>query len=284
MLPRLRQLLAWIQTQDPEAEGVAYVDTGPVMEKPWAAHAGLGWQGKHTNLIDPQRGSWLFVGEILTTVTDIECAPTFPPPKNDGRPLPSVTGTKDETAEAVSSHVLRPTSLGHCGTCTRCLDICPTRAIIAPYQLDARRCISYLTIEHPGSIPVELRPLLGNHIYGCDLCQAVCPWNRFATPTPEPAFQPRAANLNPTLLELLALTDETFRESFRDSPIKRIKRRRLLRNVAVALGNSRDPQALPALERALHDPEPLIREHATWAITTITGEPQINSAHNNSQT
>lgn len=241
MLPRLRQLLAWIQTQDASAEGVAYVDTGPVLEKPWAAHAGLGWQGKHTNLIDPQRGSWCFLGEILTTVA-IEPSPA-------------------------------PRRRATCGTCTRCLDVCPTRAIVAPYQLDARRCISYLTIEHPGAIPLELRPLLGNHIYGCDLCQAVCPWNRFATLSPEPAFQPRPGTINPSLLDLMTLDDDGFRTRFRDSPIRRIKRRRLLRNVAVALGNSRDPRALPALERACHDPEPLIREHAAWAIGQITTQP-----------
>lgn len=240
ILPRLTQFLGRLHTHDPTIEGIAYVDTGPVLEKPWAARAGLGWQGKHTNLIDPHRGSWLFLGEIITTAV-IDEAPR--------------TAT--------------PTS--RCGTCTKCIDVCPTRAITAPYQLDATRCISYLTIEHKGSIPVALRPLLGNHIYGCDLCQDVCPWNRFATPTPDPAFHPRAENLNPVLSDLMAMTDAEFRTRFRHSPIKRIKRNRFLRNVAVALGNSKDPAALPSLRRACEDPDPLIQEHAHWAIGAITG-------------
>ncbi|MBI2346879.1 MAG: tRNA epoxyqueuosine(34) reductase QueG [Deltaproteobacteria bacterium] len=241
MLPRLKELLDFLFALDPSAEGLAYVDTGPVMEKPWAARAGLGWQGKHTNLIDPQRGSWFFIGEIITTLSQ-EFYPSQPP-LTKGRSL--------------------------CGKCTACIDICPTRAIIAPYLLDARRCISYLTIEHPGPIPEDLRPLMGNHIYGCDLCQEVCPWNRFATPTPEQAFQPREGNLNPALIDLMYLTDPEFNHRFQGSPIKRIKRRRLLRNVAVALGNSKNPRAIPALQHALNDPELLIREHAAWALETI---------------
>lgn len=253
MLPRLRQLLTFLRTIDPAAEGLAYVDTGPVMEKPWAARAGLGWQGKHTNLIDPRRGSWLFVGEVISTM-ELEAASSVVSRQQAG-PYRRPT-TNDQRRS-------------HCGTCTRCIAICPTRAITAPYQLDARRCISYLTIEHPGAIPIELRPLMGNHIYGCDLCQEVCPWNRFATPTPEAAFQPREGNLNPALIDLMYLTDAQFNARFRDSPIRRIKRRRLLRNVAVALGNSKDVRALPALRHALNDPEPLIREHAAWAIAQI---------------
>lgn len=267
MLPRLRQLLAFLRTIDPAAEGLAYVDTGPVMEKPWAARAGLGWQGKHTNLIDPKRGSWFFLGEIITTVAIII----------EGRSFATLTRTKDEgrkggdVSSLVQSNAVsgRPSSLGHCGTCTKCIAICPTRAITAPYRLDARRCISYLTIEHPGAIPIELRPLMGNHIYGCDLCQDVCPWNRFATPTPSLAFQPRPGNLNPALIDLMYLTDAQFNARFRGSPIRRIRRRRLRRNVAVALGNSRDPRALPALHHALNDPEPLIREHAAWALKQL---------------
>jgi epoxyqueuosine reductase len=238
MLPRLKQLAEFLHAQNPSAESLCYVDTGPVMEKPWAARAGLGWQGKHTNLIDPKRGSWFFIGEIITTLN-------FPP-------QPSLEGRG-----------------GSCGTCTRCIDVCPTRAITAPYQVDARLCISYLTIEHKGSIPVALRPLMGNHIYGCDLCQDVCPWNRFATATPEPVFQPRQGNLNPELIPLLYMTDDEFRTRFKNSPIKRIKRARFLRNVAVALGNSKDPAAIPALQHAMNDPEPLIREHAEWALGQI---------------
>lgn len=253
MLPRLRQLLAFLRTIDPAAEGLAYVDTGPVMEKPWAARAGLGWQGKHTNLINPRRGSWFFLGEIVTTLDAGEASSVVS--------LQSSAVNRRPTTDD-GRHSL-------CGTCTRCIDVCPTRAITAPYQLDARRCISYLTIEHAGAIPIALRPLMGNHIYGCDLCQEVCPWNRFATPTPEAAFQPRAGNLNPALIDLLYLTDTQFNARFRGSPIRRIRRRRLLRNVAVALGNSKDVRALPALRHALNDPEPLIREHAAWAIAQI---------------
>jgi epoxyqueuosine reductase len=256
LLPKLKTLASFLQQLDPEAESICYVDTGPVMEKHWAARAGLGWQGKHTNLIDPQRGSWLFIGEILTTYT-------FPPPLGEGQ---------GEGEAHVNSPSPQPSPQGRgggCGTCTRCIDVCPTRAITAPYQLDARRCISYLTIEHKGSIPLEMRPLLGNHIYGCDLCQEVCPWNRFATPTPEPAFQPRPGILNPELIPLLYMTDEDFRVRFKDSPIKRITRARLLRNVAVALGNSQDPAAIPALRHALSDPEPLVREHAEWALAQL---------------
>lgn len=235
MLPKLKQLAAFLRALDPAAESLCYVDTGPVMEKPWAVRAGLGWQGKHTNLIHPEHGSWCFVGEMITT--------SGLRPQDDKR--------------------------AGCGTCTRCIDICPTRAITKPYHLDARRCISYLTIEHKGPIPEELRSLLGNHIYGCDLCQEVCPWNRFATPTPEPVFQPRDGNLNPELIQLLAMTDEDFRTRFKNSPIKRIKRARFLRNVAVALGNSGDSAAIPALQQACTDPEPLVREHAEWALRQI---------------
>lgn len=237
MLPKLEQLAEFLQTLNPTAESLCYVDTGPVMEKPWAERAGLGWQGKHTNLIDPKHGSWFFVGEIITTAV---CHPSL----SEG-------------------------SKASCGTCARCIDVCPTRAITAPYQVDARLCISYLTIEHKGSIPEELRPLLGNHIYGCDLCQEVCPWNRFATSTPEAAFQPRQGNLNPELIPLLYMTDDEFRVRFKNSPIKRIKRARFLRNVAVALGNSKDPTAIPALQHACQDPDPLIREHAEWALCQI---------------
>lgn len=245
LLARLKHLLHRVQMHNPTTSGVAYVDTGPVLEKPWAARAGLGWQGKHTNLIDPKRGSWLFLGEIITTA---QISPSTPP------------------AASTSS----------CGKCTKCIDICPTKAITAPYQLEPTRCISYLTIEHKGPIPEALRPLLGNHIYGCDLCQEVCPWNRFAKPTPDVAFHPRAGNLNPVLIELITMTTEEFRARFARSPIKRITRSRFLRNVAVALGNSGDRAALPALERARHDPDPLIREHVVWAIAQLSspGDPR----------
>ena len=234
---RLEALLGFIQTQAPTASGKVYCDTGPITERDLAMRAGLGWIGKHTNLISRSLGNWFFLGEILL---DIE--------------LPA------DTPETT-----------HCGTCTRCLPACPTGAITAPYQLDARRCISYLTIELKGSIPEDLRPLIGTRIYGCDDCLAACPWNKFAVRSEDPTVRPRADLSAPDLLELLALDDEAFRVKFKNSPIKRTKRRGLLRNVCVALGNLGDPRAVPALTRAAEtDPEPLVREHAAWALTRIT--------------
>jgi epoxyqueuosine reductase len=235
-----------------------FVDTAPVMEKPLAQAAGLGWQGKHTNLVSRDFGSWLFLGEIFTAAE-----------------LPS-----DEP------------EIDHCGSCSACQDICPTAAFPAPYRLDARRCISYLTIEHRGSIPLELRPLIGTHVFGCDICQEVCPVNRVAetrlrrggqlgagdddgrtTRGKRLEFQPRAAvGSSPALIPLLALDEEGFRERFRHSPIKRTKRRGLLRNVCVALGNIGDAAAVPALAGALRDTEPLVRGHAAWALGRIGGE------------
>ena len=234
---RLNALLAFIQALAPDAGGKVYCDTGPITERDLAMRAGLGWIGKHTNLISRKFGNWFFLGEILLDIA-------LPPDK------PETT---------------------HCGTCTRCLPACPTGAITAPYQLDARRCISYLTIELKGSIPIDLRPLVGSRIYGCDDCLAACPWNKFAVRATDPAVVPRADLTTPDLLELLALDDAGFHAKFQNSPIKRTKRRGLLRNVCVALGNLGDPRALPALEHAAeHDPEPLVREHAAWAIRTIS--------------
>jgi epoxyqueuosine reductase len=214
-----------------------YVDTGPILERELAWRAGIGWPGKNTNLINRRLGSWLFLGAVLV---DLELACDTP-------------------------------ATAHCGSCTRCLAACPTGALIAPGVLDARRCISYLTVELRGPIPRELRPLMGTHIFGCDICQAVCPWNRKAPATVEPAFWPRAGYAAPELLPLLGLSEEEFRVRFRGSPIRRAKRRGFLRNVAVALGNLRDPRAIPALAAALHDPEPLIRGHAAWALGRIGG-------------
>jgi len=233
---RLESLLEFIRTLEPQANGKVYCDTGPITERDLAMRAGLGWIGKHTNLISRELGNWFFLGEILLDI-----------------PLPL------DTPETT-----------HCGTCTRCLPACPTGAITAPYQLDARRCISYLTIELKGSIPEDLRPLIGARIYGCDDCLAVCPWNKFAVRTTDPALSPRTDLTTPDLLEMLALDDEAFREKFKNSPIKRTKRRGLLRNVCVALGNLGDSSALPALEYAAEsDPEPLIREHAAWAVARL---------------
>lgn len=240
LLPRLRELQRWLEVRVGRAQiGRSYVDTGPVLERPIGEMAGLGFQGKNTLLIHPRQGSWFVLGEILVDVALVADAPA---------------------------------SVGGCGGCTRCLDACPTQAFVGPHVLDARRCISYLTIELKGPIPRELRPLMGNHIYGCDICQAVCPWNvRWGQFGREPAFQPRPGVVAPELLELMALDDAGFRERFRGSPIKRTKRRGLLRNVAVALGNWGDTQAVPVLARALADHEPLIRGHAAWALGRIGG-------------
>lgn len=212
-----------------------YVDTGPVLERDYAAEAGIGWHGKSTMLIDTKLGTWFFLAEILTT---LELAPD--PPQRD-----------------------------RCGRCTRCITACPTGAITEPHRLDARRCISYLTIELKGAIPLELRPLIGDRIYGCDDCLEACPWNRFAHASREAAFAARSAVAQMQLRDFLRLDDDAFRTLFRRSPIKRIKRRGLLRNVCVALGNVGTETDLPSLEQARNDPEPLIAEHAAWAIDQI---------------
>lgn len=225
----------------------AYVDTGSILERDLAVRAGLGFIGRNTCLIHPGLGSWLLLGELLL---DLELGPPGP------------------IFQAISSP--HP---GTCGRCTRCLDACPTAALTAPYLLDARRCLSYLTIELKGPLPRDLRPLLGNRIFGCDVCQAVCPWNRGRQghSLPHPALQPQPDRVAPRLLELLTLDEEGFQQRFRNSPVRRIKRRGLLRNVAVALGDWGDPAAVPALVRALGDPEPLVRGHVAWALGQIGG-------------
>ena len=216
-------------------EQKCYVDTGPVLERDYAAQAGIGWHGKSTMLIDQRLGTWFFLAEILTTLE-----------------LPA-----DEPVP------------NHCGTCERCITACPTGAITAPHRVDARRCISYLTIELKGVIPLDLRPLIGDRIFGCDDCLDACPWNRFAQESREAAFSARRSTTEMSLREYLELSDAEFRAFFRNSPIKRIKRRGFLRNVCVALGNAGDISDIPALERAARDPEPLIAEHARWAIDRI---------------
>ena len=220
-----------------------YVDTGPILERDHAADAGIGWHGKSTMLINEKLGTWFFLAEILTT---LELPPDAP-----GR--------------------------DRCGTCERCIKACPTGAITAPHKLDARRCISYLTIELKGAIPLELRPLMGDRIFGCDDCLDACPWNRFAEASRETAFAARSPSRTGTstigfaLRDYLRLNDAEFRNLFRDSPIKRIKRRGFLRNVCVALGNVGTADDLPSLQRAATDAEPLIVEHACWAIERIRG-------------
>ena len=220
-----------------EPEVKVFVDTAPVMEKPLAEKAGLGWQGKHTNLVSRRHGSWLFLGEIYTTlVIDADA------PHRD-----------------------------HCGTCSRCLDVCPTNAFPAPYRLDATRCISYLTIEHAGPIPLELRPLMGNRIYGCDDCLAVCPWNRFAHTVVHPGLRPRAELTAPYLADLAALDDTGFRTMFSGSPIKRIGRGRFVRNVLIAIGNTGDRTLLPAAAARLDDADTVVAEAAAWAVQRLAG-------------
>jgi epoxyqueuosine reductase len=235
---RLKVLARWIATRWP-SELKVFVDTAPVMEKPLAQKAGLGWQGKHTNLVSRTLGSWLFLGEIYLSLA--------------------------LTPDAAESD--------HCGICRACLDACPTNAFPAPYRLDARRCISYLTIEHKGPIPHELRPLIGNRIFGCDDCLAVCPWNKFARTATEPAFLPREGLSAPLLAELAGLDDAGFRARFAGTAVKRIGRNRFLRNVLMAIGNAPEPsgELVAAARRSLDDPSPLVRGAAVWAFGQIAG-------------
>ena len=235
---RLKRLGRWLIDAAGRSGEVAeikvFVDTAPVMEKPLAQAAGLGWQGKHTNLVGRDLGSWFFLGAIFTTL-DL--------PKDPAEP-------------------------DHCGTCRACLDICPTRAFPAPYQLDARRCISYLTIEHKGPVDEGLRPMLGNRIYGCDDCLAVCPWNKFAQAATEMGYQPRVGA--PELAELAGLDDAAFRARFAGSPIKRIGRDRFVRNVLYALGNSGQPQLAPVAAALTGDPAPEVADAARWALGRLS--------------
>ncbi len=238
--PRLKALARWLVEKE-GGDVKVFVDTAPVMEKPLAARAGLGWQGKHTNLVSRRLGSWLFLGAVFST---LDIAPDDP-----------------ET--------------DHCGQCRRCLDICPTRAFPAPYQLDARRCISYLTIEHKGPIPAEFREAIGNRIYGCDDCLAVCPWNKFAAVASEAAFHARSALVAPDLGALARLDDAAFRAMFSGSPIKRIGRDRFVRNVLIAIGNSGEERLAAAARDRLDDAAPLVRGAAVWACARLLGKEAI---------
>ena len=239
--PRLKSLAQWLVAQA-GGEVKVFVDTAAVMEKPLAQAAGLGWQGKHTNLVSRQYGSWLFLGAIFTTLE-------LPPDAPEG---------------------------DHCGQCRACLDVCPTAAFPAPYRLDARRCISYLTIEHKGPIARELRPLMGNRIYGCDDCLAVCPWNKFAQAGREAKLFARDTLCSPKLADLARLDDAAFRKLFSKSPVKRTGRDRFVRNVLIAIGNSGDAALASEAERLLADKSPLVRGAAVWALARLLPRARLD--------
>ena len=232
---RLKRLARWLVAEG-GGEVKVFVDTAPVAEKPLGQAAGLGWQGKHTNLVSRETGNWMFLGAIFTT---LELDPD-------------------------------PAEIDHCGRCTRCLDICPTKAFVAPYQMDARRCISYLTIEHKGPVDLDLRSGLGNHIYGCDDCLAVCPWNKFAVEASDMRYAAKDDLAAPRLADLAVLSDGAFREKFSGSPIKRIGRDRFVRNVLYAIGNTGDASYLPLIAPLLTDPDPTVADAASWASQRIT--------------
>jgi epoxyqueuosine reductase len=241
--PRLKAIGRWlVATAGGDAK--VFVDTAAVMEKPLAAAAGLGWQGKHTNLVSRELGSWLFLGAIFTT---LEIEPDAPEPD-------------------------------HCGSCRACLDVCPTNAFPAPYRIDARRCISYLTIEHKGPIPRELRAAIGNRIYGCDDCLAVCPWNKFARAGREAKFAARAALRAPSLADLARLDDAAFRALFAKSAVKRTGRARFVRNVLIAIGNSGDRRLAGEVERLIADGAPLVRGAAVWALARLSPQRIVSLA------
>jgi epoxyqueuosine reductase len=237
---RLKALARWL-VASAGGDVKVFVDTAAVMEKPLAASAGLGWQGKHTNLVSRQFGSWLFLGALFTTLE-----------------LPADAPETD-----------------HCGACRACLDVCPTAAFPAPYRLDARRCISYLTIEHKGPIPRDLRPLMGNRIYGCDDCLAVCPWNKFAQQGREAKLAAREALTAPRLADLARLDDAAFRALFVKSPVKRTGRDRFVRNVLIAIGNSGDPALAAVAEERLDDAAPLVRGAAVWALSRLAAQDRL---------
>lgn len=238
---KLRQLARWM-AETYACEVKLFVDTAPIMEKPLAQQAGMGWQGKHSNLVSRSHGSWLFLGEVLTS---LDLPPDQPEPD-------------------------------HCGSCQKCLDICPTDAFPAPYQLDARRCIAYLTIEHQGHIPREFREAIGNRVFGCDDCLAVCPWNKFAETARDVQMQARAELNAPALAELAALDDAAFRKLFAGSPVKRLGRDRLIRNVLIAMGNSGLTYLLPNIEAHLTDHNPVVRAAAVWALGQLAPQSAVS--------
>jgi len=240
VMHRLRRVEEQLQQVSPGIRTLCYVDTGPIVERVYAKYAGIGWIGKNTCILNQKMGSWLFLGVILTS---LELAPEMPAPDR-------------------------------CGTCTRCIDACPTDAFVAPYQLDSNRCISYLTIEKRGAIPEGMREGMGRHIFGCDICQDVCPWNRKAPVTNAVEFQPREGLVDPALEWVAQITPEEFREKFRGSPIRRAKRTGLRRNAVIAMGNSGNRGFLPTLEKLASDEDPVIAEHARWAIRRLESDAE----------
>ncbi len=240
---KLKTLARWV-AEELSCEVKVFVDTAPVMEKPLAEMAGIGWQGKHTCLVSREFGSWLFLGSIFLSID-----------------IPSDKITPED----------------HCGTCRKCLDICPTGAFTAERKLDARKCISYLTIEHKGQIPLEYRKAIGNRIYGCDDCLAICPWNKFAQTANEISYHPRKELEAPLLADLVQLDDATFRALFSKSPVKRIGRDRFVRNVLVAIGNSEDASLIPIITPLLQDPSPLVTEMAQWSLKELGALEELSS-------
>jgi epoxyqueuosine reductase len=235
VMKRLRLVEAKVRESVAGVETRCYVDTGPIVERIYAKYAGIGWIGKNTCLINQKIGSWLFLGVILSS---LELTPDLPAPDR-------------------------------CGSCTRCLDACPTNAFTAPHQMDASRCISYLTIEKRGGVPIEFRDQMGRHVFGCDICQDVCPWNRKAPVSSAPEFQPRADLVNPALDWLATITEENFRETFRGSPVKRTKRQGLRRNAVIAMANLGDPRFVSVLEALANDEDAVVAEHARWALEQL---------------
>ena len=287
----LKALARWLVAEVPGTDLKVFVDTAPVMEKPLAAAAGLGWQGKHTNLVSREHGSWLFLGAIYTTLEagvfgDVAMPASLSKPspakagaqsRNDHgegqRPISidSATGPRPSPGKQQIEEEREAPVIDRCGSCDACQRACPTDAFPTPYRLDARRCISYLTIEHAGPIPHEFRESIGNRIYGCDDCLSVCPWNKFAeNAAANRAFLPRAEMVAPQLADLLALDDAGFRQVFAGSPIKRIGRNKMMRNCLIAAGNSGDAGLIDRVQALREDPDPVVAEAADWALARLT--------------